>query len=81
MLWWHRTLAESDVFLCHGCYVRNRKQDFARAMPEGCEDVKTFKEFVARKKQLCGSDEGKYFSKSESVRKRESIRNWCCREA
>ncbi|KEQ63707.1 uncharacterized protein M437DRAFT_26439, partial [Aureobasidium melanogenum CBS 110374] len=49
-LWWHRTLAGSDIFLCHGCLFS--KGEWARAMPEGYEDVKTIKGFVARKKQL-----------------------------
>jgi len=65
MLWWRRKGAEndehvdvgmsdevdkSDEYLCHGCYVKTRTR--FEALPEGYEDIKGFKDVVARRKQL-----------------------------
>ncbi|KEQ78180.1 hypothetical protein M436DRAFT_36258, partial [Aureobasidium namibiae CBS 147.97] len=44
MLWWWRKGAENDEHVDVG------KSD--EALPEGCEDVKGFKDVVARRKQL-----------------------------
>jgi len=62
-LWWRRKRdtglpdhhllkdeSESDEYLCHGCYVSKHAR--FEALPEGYEDVKTFRDLVARKKQF-----------------------------
>ena len=41
---------KSDEYLCHKCYVSSRTR--SEALPEGYEDVKGFKDVVARKRQL-----------------------------
>lgn len=45
-------VGKSDRYLCHTCYVTKRSR--FEVLPEGYEDVKTFKELAARKKQLDG---------------------------
>jgi hypothetical protein len=39
-------------YLCHSCYVSKRSR--FEVLPEGYEDIKTFRDIVARKKQLDG---------------------------
>lgn len=74
-LWWYRTLAGSDVFLCHGCF--SSKEGWVRAMPDGYEDVTTLSGFAARKKQLVGLDDGEDISGSESFVKANKFNTWC----
>jgi hypothetical protein len=65
LLWWRRRrgvedkvardggsaeVEKSDDYLCHSCYVSKRSR--FEVLPEGYEDIKTFKDIVARKKQL-----------------------------
>jgi len=62
-LWWRRKgdaalpdhhllkdESESDEYLCHHCYVSKHAR--FEALPEGYEDVKTFRDLVARKNQF-----------------------------
>ena len=65
-LWWRKKGAEEQVmdveesgdglqvkndnYLCHTCYVNKRSR--FEVLPEGYEDVKTFKDLVARKKEF-----------------------------
>lgn len=69
-LWWQKvdaaeTESDSQSFLCHKCYWP--KDDWARAMPEGYEDVKSIRELVARNEQLDGSSESGKYAAEESV--------------
>ncbi|KAI5275460.1 hypothetical protein E4T47_01483 [Aureobasidium subglaciale] len=48
-LYW-QSKALPDHYSCHGCYVRRLEPD--GYMPKGFEDVQSWKELVARKKQL-----------------------------
>jgi len=69
-LWWQKidaaeTESDSQSFLCHNCYWP--KDDWARAMPEGYEDVKSIRELVARNEQLDGSSESGKYAAEESV--------------
>lgn len=43
-------LVGSDEYLCLGCYVSSRTR--FEALPDGYEDVETFKDVLARKRQL-----------------------------
>jgi hypothetical protein len=45
-LWWQS--AES-THICNGCYT---KSEWSEIMPKGCEDVRSMKDLVARKKEL-----------------------------
>jgi len=80
-LWWQKIDAagtksepHSQSFLCHSCYFP--KDDWACAMPEGYEDVKSIKELVARNEQLDGSPESGKYARGESVFRAGAIYNW-----
>lgn len=48
LLFW-RSIAQPDSYSCHRCYV---KQGAGAFMPKGYEDIRRFKDLVARKEQL-----------------------------
>jgi hypothetical protein len=48
-LWWLR-LASDDQYYCSGCYVK----DIDASMPEGYEDITTWRDLVTRKEELDG---------------------------
>lgn len=84
-LWWRKIDAaetksqpDSQSFLCHGCYFP--KNDWACAMPEGYEDVKSIKELVARKEQLDGPPESGKYGKGESAFRADALTYWCQHE-
>ncbi|CAD0090783.1 unnamed protein product, partial [Aureobasidium vineae] len=57
-LWWKSPASvsgegQADSYLCNSCYTTKKK--WSAVMPEGYEDVETFKSLVARKKQLQGA--------------------------
>lgn len=80
-LWWRKIDAveakvesDSQNFLCHHCYIP--ADDWARAMPEGYEDVKSLKELVARKKQLDGSFAIGKYAKGEYGHRADVMNTW-----
>jgi hypothetical protein len=85
-LWWQKiNPAEngdkmgSELFLCHTCYFSD--DDWARAMPVGYEDVRSYTELINRKKQLDDFDESGQNLRAEShLQKSDKLRGWCRHE-
>lgn len=78
-LWWQKidaaqTESDSQSFLCHNCYWP--RDDWARAMPEGYEDVRSIRELVARREQLDGFPGSGEYARGESVSRAGAIYNW-----
>jgi hypothetical protein len=69
----------SESFLCHTCYFSD--DDWARAMPVGYEDVRSYTELINRKKQLDDFDESGQDLRAEShLQKSDKLRGWCRHE-
>jgi hypothetical protein len=51
-LWWRST---KDTYICNSCYA---KREWNEIMPKGYEDVRFYKDMMARKKQLDGLASG-----------------------
>lgn len=81
-IWW-RKVAENqgagqstETHICHNCYTSH---DWAEIMPEGYEDVRRYRDLLARNTQIRGPDSaGKHMIHNRD-RVRANIRNWILR--
>jgi hypothetical protein len=83
-LWWRRINTarvkgemEVESYLCHACYFPS--DGWLHAMPEGYEDVKSYKECLERKIQLDGLHVAKVGQSlaTETHQKANRITRWC----
>ncbi|THZ80527.1 hypothetical protein D6C84_07378 [Aureobasidium pullulans] len=78
-LWW-RKIAENqragqstETHICHNCYT---SPDWTEIMPEGYEDVRKYRDLLARDTQIrCPDSAGKHMTNNLD-RVRDNIRHW-----
>ncbi|THW83307.1 hypothetical protein D6D18_08158 [Aureobasidium pullulans] len=81
-IWW-RKVAENqgagqstETHICHNCYT---SPDWTEIMPEGYEDVRRYRDLLARNTQIRGPDSAGKHMRHNRDRVRANIRNWILR--
>ncbi|THX23243.1 hypothetical protein D6D12_08557 [Aureobasidium pullulans] len=78
-LWW-RKIAENqgagqstETHICHNCYT---SPDWTEIMPEGYEDMRVYRDLLARDTQIRGPDSAGKHMTNNLRRVRDNIRHW-----